>query len=347
VVDESHDSRSAIPGLLSEVILMRIAAINSSYYGMKPADRIYNLGVKKIANYHILRGDQVYSGIWLPFIPEFGTTGGRADKYYFSVIFTWDIPHMLHAVNQVKAWGKQIEIGGPAATFMHNYIFAQTGIKPHIGLDPRFDLIPGQYALTFTSRGCPHHCPFCGVSRVEPDLIEYDVYPLAPMVGDNNILATSWEHQIRFVKQYQKYGRKVDINSGFDVRFFTEKHYELYSTLKIKTWRFAFDSLDYREDALRVADFMRKKGFDRHKVTFYCLMNFPGTTPDEARFRLDTIRDFGHNPYPMRYTPLNSLSHKYVAPGWSEEVLLRMQTYYQTPYLWKTVSYEDFQPGKK
>ncbi|GAI53251.1 unnamed protein product, partial [marine sediment metagenome] len=88
------------------------------------------------------------------------------------------------------------------------------------------------------------------------------------MVGDNNILATSWEHQIRFVKQYQKYGREVDINSGFDVRFFTEKHYELYSTLKIKTWRFAFDSLDYREDALRVADFMRKKGFDRHKVTF-------------------------------------------------------------------------------
>jgi hypothetical protein len=325
---------------------MRIAVINSSYYGMKPADRIYNLGVKKIANYHLLCGDQVYSGNWLPFIPEFFTTEGRADKYYFSVTFTWDIPRMLHAVNQVKIWGKQVEIGGPAATFMHNYIFTQTGIKPHIGLDSRFELIPGRYDMTFSSRGCPHHCKFCGVSRVEPDSMEYEDYPLAPIVGDNNILATSWEHQVHFVKQYQKYGREVDINSGFDVRFFKEKHFELYSRLKIKTWRFAFDSLNYWDDVWRVAALMRDKGFDRHRCQFYCLIGFPGQTPEEARFRLDTIRNFGHQPYPMRFIPLNSLSHKYVAPGWSEEVLLKMQTYYQNPSIWKTVSYEDFQPGK-
>jgi hypothetical protein len=323
---------------------MKIAVVNASYHGMKPGDVIYNLGAQKIANYHRLRNDEVYVGCWLPFIPEFHRLEGHADKYYFSVIFTWNIPEMIQEVMKVLDWGKQVEIGGPAATFMHAYILKQTGIQAHLGLDDRFEFVPGQYRMTFTSRGCPHGCCFCGVRKVEPRSVEYSDFPLACVVGDNNILATSWDHQQLVVNKLTSLPGQIDFNSGFDVRFFTEKHYELYSKLKIKTWRFAFDSLDYQEDVWRVANFMRRQGFDRHKVTFYCLINFPGTTPEEARFRLDTIRDFGHNVYPMRFTPLNSLTHKYVAPGWTENILQKMQCFYRTP---SNISYEDFQLGRK
>lgn len=326
---------------------MKVAVINSSYHGMKPSDRIYNLAVDKIANYHRLRGDEVYAGRWETIISEFVSVGGKADKYYFSVIFTWDIPAMIQAVNQVRSWGKEVEIGGPAATFMHKYIHTQTSIEPHTGLDPRFEHIPGDYQLTFTSRGCPHKCPFCGVKRVEPDAIEYESYPLAPMVGDNNLLSTSWEHQLHFVKEFVNYGREIDINSGFDVRFFTEKHKELYSQLRLQMWRFAFDTLDVWADVWRVAKMMRDNGLDRHQVMFYCLIGFPGTTPEECLFRLNTIRDLGMNPYPMRYIPLNSLSHKYVAPGWTEDELFRMQTYFQSPYIWMADTWENFRPSKK
>jgi hypothetical protein len=360
---------------------MRIAVINSSYYGMKKSDRIYNLAVEKIAHYHRLRGDQVYAGHWMSSIPDFAASNGRADKYYFSVIFTWDIPAMIQAVKQVQSWGPgpesristpehpnphvwdkawkpgppapSIEIGGPAATFMLEYIAHQTGIRPHDGLDMRFEIMPGEYDLTFSSRGCPHGCKFCGVRQVEPNAIEYEYYPIAPMVGDNNILATSWEHQKRFVNTYNRHGfgarsgsRVVDINSGFDVRFFQEEHYDLYSTLKIKTWRFAFDSLNVWDDVWRVANLMRRHGLDRHQVSFYCLMGFPGTAPDESRFRMDSIIALGMNPYPMRFIPLNSLNHRYVAPGWTEEELFKMQTYYQLPFLWKADTYENFRPGK-
>lgn len=79
---------------------MRVAVINASYFGMKPSDRIYNLAVAKIANYHRQLGDDVYAGYWEPMLTQ-------ADKYYFSVIFTWVIPKMIQAVNLVRSWVKR------------------------------------------------------------------------------------------------------------------------------------------------------------------------------------------------------------------------------------------------
>ena len=328
---------------------MKIAVINSSFMGMKPADRIYNLGVDRIAQYHRLRGDDVYVGPWAPMMLGNSFPTRAVDKFYFSVIFTWDIPEMIRQVHMVRAWGKEVEIGGPAATFMHKYIHTQTGIEPHRGLDERFEHIPsgGDYQLTFTSRGCPHKCMFCGVRKVEPVALEYDEFPLAPMIGDNNILATSWKHQELVVNRFVNFGREIDINSGFDVRFFTKEHKELYSRLKLAYWRFAFDTMEVEADVRRVAALMRANGLDRHQVTFYCLIGFPGQTVEECLYRLKTLIDLGMNPYPMRFWPLNSLNRKYVAPGWSEELLYRMSMYFQTPYLWMADRWENFKPGKK
>ena len=321
--------------------MSRIAIINSSYYGMKPGDIICNLGVDKIARYHRLRGDEVYAGSWAPLMLV------DWDKFYFSVIFTWDIPSMVSQVNMVRSWGKEVEIGGPAATFMHKYIHTHTGIEPHRGLDARFEHVPGQYSLTFTSRGCPHRCPWCGVKKVEPEAIEYDDFLLAPMVGDNNILATSWEHQELVVQRFASYGREIDINSGFDIRFFEEKHYQLYSRLRLEYWRFAFDTMDVEQDVRRVAAIMRSNGLDRHHVTVYALIGYPGQPPAECHYRLNTIIELGMNCYPMRFWPLNRLDRKYVAPGWTEDLLQRMTAYYQTPYLWMSDSWDNFRRKKR
>ena len=256
----------------------KIAVVNASYVGMKPADRIYNLACDKIANHYRACGDEVLSGEWSPLTMQ------DCDKFFFSVIFTWRYPCYDSSCENGPEMGKEVEIGGPAATFMHNYIEQWTGIKPHSGLDQRFEMV-GQttagahsdYKMTFTSRGCPHNCAFCGVKRVEPEPLEYEDYPLAPMVGDNNILATSPMHQLRFVNRYVKNGIKVDINSGFDVRFFHERDYELYSQLNLYCWRFAFDSMDVWDHVWRVAIMMRRHGLDRHHCMFYCLIGFPGS----------------------------------------------------------------------
>lgn len=323
---------------------MRIASVNCS-------PSVYNLACAKIGNYHRERGDQVYEGGWAPLVMDEMVTS-QIDKFYFSVIFSWEIQELIRQVNMVRSWGKEVEIGGPAATFMANYIERRTGVAVHRGLDDRFERVPGDYELTFSSRGCPHKCRFCGVKRVEPVAIEYDDFPLAHRVGDNNLTATSWDHQKLVVERFKDFAGKLDFNSGFDIRFFEEKHYELYSQLKLesaprgKHWRFAFDTMAVEKDVRRVAAMMRGHGLDRHQVMFYVLIGFPGQTPKECLYRLNTIIELGMNLYPMRFWPLNSLKRDYVAPGWTEDLLQRMTTYYQVPFLWMSDSFENFKLGK-
>lgn len=321
--------------------MSRIAVINASHFGQKGGDVIYNLGADKIAALHRFFEDQVYVGPWNP------VEAWQADKIYFSVIFTWDLPAMIENIKLAASWGKKIEVGGPAATLLPELIYRETGITVHRGLDERFERFPGDnFKMTFTSRGCIHSCQFCAVKTLEPDALEYEDYPLADMVGDNNILATSEAHQLQFVNNFVKYDREIDINSGFDCRLFTEDHFKLYSKLKLQTWRFAFDTMDVEPDVIRVCEMMRRHGLDRHQVTFYALLGFPGTTPEENLYRLNTIIRLGMSPYPMRYIPINKTDHRYVAPGFTQAFLFKTQIYYISPFIWMADSYENFRPGK-
>jgi len=85
---------------------MKIAAINCSHVGNKAGQTIYNLAIHKIGNYHRRLGDEVYVGPWRPMILQ------DYDKFYFSVIFTWDIPEMIRQVNMVRDWGKRWKLAG-------------------------------------------------------------------------------------------------------------------------------------------------------------------------------------------------------------------------------------------
>ncbi|MDP2324083.1 MAG: hypothetical protein Q8N51_08645, partial [Gammaproteobacteria bacterium] len=151
---------------------MRVSVVNVS-------PEVYNLGCEKIANYHRRLGDEVIAGPWAPLAMQ------AAEKFYFSAIFTWDIPALIEHANLARTWGKQVELGGPAVTNLANLVQAQTGIAPHRGLDDRFEKEPGTYQMSFSSRGCPHACRFCAVRRLEPLAMEYSDYIPAPMLGDN------------------------------------------------------------------------------------------------------------------------------------------------------------------
>src|SRR3972149_2005795 len=89
--------------------------------------------------------------------PLIGPGGQKpaASEVHVSVTFTWDIPT---AERLALAWGQhypRVLLGGPA-------------------LDSRPDgFIPGRYlraGVTFTSRGCNLHCPWCLVPRREGPL---------------------------------------------------------------------------------------------------------------------------------------------------------------------------------
>ena len=315
-----------------------MAIINSS----APA---YNLACHRMVTKFRQEGHEVF------YSPRADLWGQQCDKAFFSAIFTYHLPQLCHDVNLLAMSGIEIEIGGPAATAMPEYIKENTGFVPHTGLDERFEHIPGKYKMTFTSRGCVRKCPWCVVWKIEPNQVEYDEFPIPvgknPFIGDNCILGTTWEHQ-KLVIDKMKDVRALDINSGFDCRLFTEEHYHLYSQLHLECFRLAFDSMGVERNFERVVKILKKNGVDYRRIIVYVLIGFPGTTFEECVYRLEKTRDLGCSPYPQRFMPLNSVdARRYVAPGFEDEKLEALRSYWCNPFAWRTCSWQDFKRNYK
>ncbi|MEO0114338.1 MAG: hypothetical protein ABIK93_02555, partial [candidate division WOR-3 bacterium] len=147
----------------------------------------YNLATEKIANWLKRKGYEVQKSK-----PGNDKLIGY-DRIYLSAIYTWDLPILVQEAKRAVNFTK-VEIGGPAVSVMADYIFAETGIKPKIGLDNRFDLEPGQYLSSYTSRGCIRNCEFCSVPIIEGGLREISDFISAPYILDANFLACSKKH---------------------------------------------------------------------------------------------------------------------------------------------------------
>lgn len=317
---------------------MRVAVVSCS--------PVYNLGAARIAQYHQALGHQIF--LWQGSRPaeEFPLLSlweRKPDKLYLSAIFTWELPHCARVANLARSFGIEVEVGCPAATAMPEWIRQQTGIMPHTGLDPRFENLPGKFQATFTSRGCPRRCKSCLVPTLEGNqIIEYPDFPPAPFVCDNNILATSSRHQLRVVDRLKRL-RQVDLNSGFDVRLFTRDHFDLYRRLDLKFWRFAFDTLSVEEDVERCLAILHQGGVTNYRIVIvYILAGFGKDTPENVRYRAQRVIELGGSPYIMAYRPLNSLSRRYVPPGWSREDVEKLVAYYNVANIWRSVTFEEF-----
>jgi len=314
---------------------MKVAVINKS-------SQVYNLACHKIKNYHLSLGDEV---IMAEKVDLFCL---QAKKAYLSAIFSWDVPNLVQDAQLLLASGIEVEIGGPGTTYLQDYIKEKTGLTPKYSLDQRFEHQPGDYELVFTSRGCPRACPFCVVKEVEGTTIQtYPDFPIPsgpnPMIGDNNLLSTPIEHQ-KMVVEKLKHLPQIDINSGFDCRVFAKNlpfYFKLYSKLKIKYYRFAWDRPEQEKPIERTLKYLYWLGLDRHKVMVYILINWPGISVGEARRRAERVIKLGGMPYLMRFIPLDSLDRNYVAPEWTEGDIEELRSYYNFPQKWMSFSKEE------
>jgi hypothetical protein len=286
---------------------MRAAVINCS------SD--YNLGTEKLAHWLRASGYEVIKAK-----PGFSSWEG-VDKAFFGALYTWDIPELVRAASGASKFS-EIEIGGPAAALMAAYIRAHLGIDPTLGLDPRFDQMPGRYRATYTSRGCTLRCPWCSVPLVEGALRELPDFVPAPSVLDNNFLACSRAHVTKTVERLasQPY---VDFLHGLDARLLEPWHVELLlSRLRMPCWRFTFDSLKHESRLRGIIDMLADYGVRADEsVVVYCLYGYDDTPVDAYR-RRDVVLSLGAHPYAMRHQPLDALSKDGFAPeGWSPREL--------------------------
>ena len=263
-----------------------------------------------------------------------GIASWRCGKtLYLSVPFTWDLSEAEAMARKYKG---PVVAGGPAVSLRRETIdWAETPESC-----PFDTLAMHNPCATFTTRGCPNRCAFCAVPKIEGEFRELPTLKPAPMVCDNNILASSVKHFERVIDSLREFPY-VDFNQGLDCHLFRKKagHRDMLRNLRGAKLRFAFDNWAQESDCHWAVTWALERHF---KAGVYVLIGFDDT-PEDARARLELVRGWGALPNPMRYQPLDATEkNAYVAPGWTDRELRRMSRYYSRLSWLGHVPYEDY-----
>jgi len=246
--------------------------------------------------------------------------GGTA---YLSVVFTWDLPKAHMRAVWLRQQGYEVRAGGPACLLMPDYL-AEVADVNGCSADALWRHNPD---ATFTSRGCIRKCKFCAVPKIEGNLVELDKWEPKPIVCDNNLLACSVRHFDKVIDSLKDI-KGVDFNQGLDARLLTQYHATRLAELDLKRLRLAWDDAAYGNAFMQGYERLRKAKIPKSKIIVYVLMGF-NDTPEDAWFRLRTIRNMGILPFPMRYQPLNTLKkNSYVGKAWTHKELQRYMRYW-------------------
>lgn len=259
---------------------------------------------------------------------------------YISVVFSWQMQKAFSKSIFWRSMGYDVVVGGPAVYYRPK-MFAQVATVSN-GLD---DVVSRHNPnATFTSKGCIRNCPFCIVPTAEGDLIEFDSFPIRPIVCDNNFLAVSRNHFDRVIDKLKSL-HGIDFNQGLDARLLTAYHADRLRELDIPVVRLAWDHIGIENQFMRSWELLIEAGFKPSQIQSYVLFNF-NDTPEDALYRLQTIKNMGGYPNPMRYQPLDSdKRNQYVHPNWTEHELRRFMRYWSRLKYLEFIDFKDYKHG--
>lgn len=258
------------------------------------------------------------------------------DVLMISVVFTWHLPVVRRLCEWNHQAGKRILVGGTAIGLMPSFLsdIAEVG-----GQYPA--LQKHNLNATFTSRGCIRSCEFCAVPKIEGNLVELKEWEPKPVVCDNNILACSRAHFNKVIDRLKSL-KAVDFNQGLDVRLLTNHHLERLRELHTPILRFAWDHINYESLVLDAIRRTIEAGFPKSRIKCYVLFGFKDT-PEDALYRLETLKSLGIKPNSQRFQPLDALKiDSFVDNNWTEYELHRMHRYWSRQNWLSKMPYEDF-----
>lgn len=200
-----------------------------------------------------------------------------------SCSFTWDIQE---AERLYQAWSQfysNVQLGGPAFG------------------DPGGDFEPGLFlkqGVTITSRGCPKECPWCFVNGREGGIRELPIHD-GWIIQDNNLLACSFDHVTRVFGMLSRQPEPISFHGGLDTDFLTDKHVDLFSSIRFNELWFACDHVGAIEGLEKAGGLLAD--LHRNKKRCYVLVGFNGETIKQAERRLKKVWEFGFLPFAMPY----------------------------------------------
>lgn len=322
------------------------------------------LGLAKIATYVKGCGGEVTYGRWY--------NGEPYDLICITTLFTYDSDKVHEAIKDCKflAPHTPILIGGIYATLMHNHLPDYDNVYVFLGYSKELDLrlpdysvnwgLPARwdkYARGFTTRGCPNHCAYCAVPRLEPDRwinprwreFIRDDKPCI-MISDNNLSAFPWEHMLAVIEHIRESNKRAMFDEGFDCKHITPIMAEELGKLKYSDWgvRVGFDRIEEENLVATSLDMLIGAGVKPSQILVFVLFNFLDT-PQEADHRARVCLDYKVRPYPTRFAPLNQTSRKdvYIGKHWSYNLVRAFRTFWLMGGWYRSMKFEEFLSSEK
>lgn len=264
---------------------------------------------------------------------------------YLSVPFTWMLPQ---AVALAREYDGPVIAGGPAVQLRPDVLKGLVkAVNQPCPVEP---LLFHNPLATWTSKGCVNSCGFCAVPRLEGDFVQLPEWRLAPILCDNNLLASTRSHFNRVIDRLKLLPKEtlriqsVDFNQGLEARRLKPHHVRRLAELKAVKVRFAFDHVNHESAVAEAVKLCRSQGLKDFGI--YVLIGF-NDTPEDALYRLEKVRSWGIHPNPMRYQPLDTLAkNAYVSPAWDEEMLKAVVRYYSRLVWLGHISFEEYCAAK-
>ena len=221
--------------------------------------------------------------------PPFFVNNIGITEVHVSVTFGWDKPRAEYLARQWEPVAP-VKLGGPSYN------------------NPEGDFTPGRYVkhgYVITSRGCVNRCWFCSVWKRNPELIELPVTE-GWNVLDDNLLATSKEHQQGVFDMLSTQKERARFTGGIDPKLFTEWHLGEFERIKADCFFFAYDTKDDIDAVVSATSILKQSSYGQkkmrnHKAQCYVLIGYPDDSFEQAEKRLTFIKDQGLSPMAMLY----------------------------------------------
>ena len=354
-------------GLCTEEEMLQILRCSSSVFLLEPnyKRKYVPLGLAKIASFVRYHGGVVRFGRKFDPTP---IQGQPINLVCVTSLFTYQAPKVLEALDSIPHH-IPILLGGVAASLLSRFFSLKfPDVKVFVGYSKVLDeCMPSYYSIdwqidphwqdwsfTFTRRGCPNHCAYCAVPKLEPDCWINPYWrghilfskPNA-MISDNNLSSAPRWHVREVVDYLQDHNKNVMIDNGLDPKFIDEEVAQWMAKLTFieKGMRTAFDRIE--EDGIfqRAMKRLLKAGVPADQIMAYILHNF-NDKPQEADYRAQECVKLGITPYPQQFVPLNHMTNDpkatYVGKHWTFGLNKAFRFFYRKPDYYTTMTFGQF-----
>lgn len=290
------------------------------------------------------------------------------DLVCISSLFTYNSEQVFRTLEEAMFLAPKADIilGGIFATLMPGTIQARcSDVDIFPGYSQTLDqMVPdlnggwpidedfASFSFVFTTRGCPNHCAYCSVPRLEKQRWLNPTWKshILPdkknvMVSDNNLSSWGVDHIADVVDTITGQGKGIVFDNGFDCKLITDEMASVLARGKYTRAgvRMAFDRIE--EDGVFQAAVERllRAGVRKTDIMAYVLFNFTDT-PEEANYRMMECRRLGIIPYPQQYTPLNILNRRkpFIGKHWNPSLVRDFRFFWLMAGYYNRMTFTEF-----